>query len=54
MKEIIIIALLILLLTLGVGGVVFVFLYERHQTKEYFKFLVELNKLKLKKEKKNG
>lgn len=54
MKEIIIIALLILLLALGIGGVVFVFLYERHQTKEYLKFLVELDKLKLKKEKKNG
>ena len=54
MKEIIIIALLILLLALGIGGMVFVFLYERHQTKEYLKFLIELDKLKLEKEKKNG
>ena len=53
MKEIITIALLIFLLTLGIGGVVFMFLYERHQTKEYLKFLVELDKLKLKGER-NG
>lgn len=54
MKEIIVIALLVLLLILGIGGVVFVFLYERYQTKEYLKFLVELDKLKLEEEKKNG
>ena len=54
MKEIITIVLLILLLALGIGGVVFIFLYERYQTKEYLKFLVELDKLKLEKEKKNG
>lgn len=54
MKEVITIVLLILLLALGIGGLIFVFLYERHQTKEYLKFLIELDKLKLKKEKKNG
>lgn len=54
MKEIIIIAFLVLLLALGIGGVVFIFLYEHHQTKQYLKFLVELDKLKLEKEKKNG
>ena len=48
MKEIITIALLIFLLALGAGGVIFMFLYERHQTKEYLKFLVELDKLKQK------
>ena len=53
MKEIIVIALLIFLLALGIGGVVLVFLYERRQTKEYLKFLVELDRLRLKGER-NG
>ena len=53
MKEIIVIVFLVFLLILGIGGLVFIFLYERHQTKEYLKFLVELDKLKLKGER-NG
>ena len=53
MKEIVVIAFLIFLLALGIGGVIFMFLYERRQTKEYLKFLVELDRLKLKGER-NG
>ena len=54
MKEIIVIALFILLLALVISGVVFVFLYEHRQTKNYLKFLVELDKLKLEKGEENG
>ena len=45
MKEIIAIALFISLIVFAVGGVIWMFVKEDLQTKNYIKFMIELEKI---------
>lgn len=45
MKEIIVIIIFVLLIVFAVGGVIWMFVKEDLQTKNYIKFMIELEKI---------
>ena len=45
MKEVIAIVLFVLLIVFAVGGVIWMFVEQHLQTKNYIKFLIELEKI---------
>lgn len=45
MKEVIVIVLFVLLIVFTVGGVIWMFVAEDLRTKNYIKFLIELEKI---------